>query len=425
MLVVPDANVLMADPLCRGIAWKIVAHAPSRWNLRVFVLEAIVREAVAGHARSVVEGQAALRRWSRKFHQDRIYRDALPRLAQAEEGYEQQLRLALEQLGATIAQPADIPHLQIIDRAINRRRPCDAKGDGYRDTLNWLTVLDLAQRHPHEKVVWVSNDRDFTDNDITVLHPHLIEDLDERGLQGRVLLANTLANVVLATAAENFSQPVTNLRDLLEQVEYETVVELVLSEIAGEALGAHVDPASCALPLASYDAVLTGFVPPAAFVSLEVKGSDADGQAIAEFAVTMLCKVTFASGVPPRDDEIYEGPFTTSSITKPLVIRGLVTLGASYRRPDGVEAISVTAPPNDPGHAAWQLVDFSSGAQAVTEVVTKDWRQRLQSRGLAELDSQVLQAAVAELAEPMWQRFQADSLAEPPQHDQEPETRSS
>jgi hypothetical protein len=88
--------------------------------------------------------------------------------------YAGRLRKRLEESGVEILPVPGFPHKDLVQRATERRRPCNDKGDGYRDTLNWLTLLDFAKAEPDHRIIWVSNNTDDFGSGGGELHPDLI-----------------------------------------------------------------------------------------------------------------------------------------------------------------------------------------------------------------------------------------------------------
>jgi hypothetical protein len=116
-------------------------------------------------------------------------------------GYVVALSRELEKIGVEVVEPVGSSHVEIAQRAVQRRRPYREKKryDGYAATVNWLTVLDLADRHP-DGVVWVSaNTRSFGGGEPSVWHDDIAAELRERRLDGRVWWATSLADVDLHT----------------------------------------------------------------------------------------------------------------------------------------------------------------------------------------------------------------------------------
>ncbi|WP_307718087.1 PIN domain-containing protein [Rhodococcus marinonascens] len=116
-------------------------------------------------------------------------------------GYAEEVAGELEGLGIDIVEPVDSSHVEIALRAVRCRRPyLDRKRhDGYPDTVNWLTVLNLADRNPADEVVWVSaNSRAFGSGETSMWHDEIWAELHDRGLERRVRWAVDLADVSLA-----------------------------------------------------------------------------------------------------------------------------------------------------------------------------------------------------------------------------------
>lgn len=94
-----------------------------------------------------------------------------------------------------------IPHISIADavrRDLDRRRPFEeiqhnkkVKSVGFRDAVIWETVLAiLADQTASDTVLFVSADKAFSDDASLSIHPHLLKDLDERGVsQSRLMSA--------------------------------------------------------------------------------------------------------------------------------------------------------------------------------------------------------------------------------------------
>ncbi len=72
-----------------------------------------------------------------------------------------------------------ISHERIVNRAILHKKPFDEKSEkGYRDSLIWESILDIAQKAEDEVVFITNNKKDFLSGETTDLHPELIADLE-------------------------------------------------------------------------------------------------------------------------------------------------------------------------------------------------------------------------------------------------------
>ncbi|MFC9356195.1 PIN domain-containing protein [Rhodococcus sp. NPDC057014] len=115
------------------------------------------------------------------------------------DGYVDSLARQLEAMGCDVIEPAYTSHLEIAARELQRRRPyVDRKRRGYTATVNWLTVLDIADRRPSEDVVWVSaNSRGFGSGEPGVWHDEIRAELQDRGLDHRLWWVTGLDDVDL------------------------------------------------------------------------------------------------------------------------------------------------------------------------------------------------------------------------------------
>lgn len=85
--------------------------------------------------------------------------------------------------GAIVADYPEVPHSEVVEYELMRRKPFSSSGAGYRDFLIWRTVVGIAKDGP---VAFISqNEKDFALDQ--KLHPQLVEDLVTRGLESGVV----------------------------------------------------------------------------------------------------------------------------------------------------------------------------------------------------------------------------------------------
>jgi len=94
--------------------------------------------------------------------------------------YEESLLMKLKSHGAIVTDYPGVSHSSVVQRALARRRPFTKGGKGYRDTLIWESVLELAESEGHP-VVFIASDEDFGTKQ-GQLHGDLQDDIEERGL---------------------------------------------------------------------------------------------------------------------------------------------------------------------------------------------------------------------------------------------------
>jgi len=64
----------------------------------------------------------------------------------------------------------------VVERAVNRIKPCSEGGRGFRDSLIWLSVLDIAKETEEKIIIFISNNtKDFA-SDNNTLHEYLLKE---------------------------------------------------------------------------------------------------------------------------------------------------------------------------------------------------------------------------------------------------------
>jgi rRNA-processing protein FCF1 len=210
MRVVVDANLITErDWFLRGASAEALLAAALRARVRLVVPEVVVREVATAHSERRAAAQSRLRAAQRDLRrlEGPLASDEAevavtdPFVRQA---YDSWLRQRLRDHRVEIP-PIPEASASLVDRALRRRRPFDAKGKGFRDALIWETVLGSAS----DTVVTVlatDNINDFGDDGSEGLHPDLLEDITGKGLSdGAVRLVRSLdaaAHLALEPARE-------------------------------------------------------------------------------------------------------------------------------------------------------------------------------------------------------------------------------
>jgi hypothetical protein len=177
MIVVVDANVIVEDPNLRSEVWKHLTVAVGRRRVRVLVPEIALEEAVAKRRQKLKLIGRTLRENAGRAPAEvrELAIQAQSECQRIGEEYEQNLRDIWAEGGFEIMPTSTAAHVDVARRAIKRVRPFNAQGNGYRDTLHWLTLLDVARQAPYEQVTFVTSDRIFSTKSNT-LFPSLIDE---------------------------------------------------------------------------------------------------------------------------------------------------------------------------------------------------------------------------------------------------------
>lgn len=224
--LVLDTTVLCADfHLSRPTTIQLVGAASSG-ILAIHVSSVSVAEAKRRYEEDLVElGQL----WHSKFRElsggrygEVIELDVDGTLREARRRYPELLEERLSRNGIQIEPVPDVAHEVLVARDLQRRLPFRAgqrgQSYGYRDALIWETVLRVAEQHPNDPVVFVTdNVRDFgrsstevesrrDDGTLTLAIELESEVRDRLGDETRVVMlrsSSEVVNVVVPTLASS------------------------------------------------------------------------------------------------------------------------------------------------------------------------------------------------------------------------------
>ena len=365
-----DTTEITSDPTCSGAAWRILAHRPESWKVRVVTTEVVVEEAVANYRRQTQASLGMVDKFEDKFGRplglSSITHGARKHVAEAQSSYDQKLRTLLTDAGVTVIPPAKLSHMDLVRRATLRRKPCNQHGDGYRDTLNWLTLIQKAKRYPKSDIIWVTrNSSDFLAESGDGLHTDLLEDLEEAGISN-VRLLNSVQDLAVELVANLGSDQPADLKQARTVLESGSLAEFVRSEVMFDAKSGELIPARCGLPVGTREARIEKIFA-VRDVQLEVVGQAAESTSLARFSAVLdtdlSAEISSAHDLSGFD-EITEAESGAAVLTgwvrKPLMVEGILTIG-NYDAPIASEISEIKALPGDPGLKAWENLKRQSG----------------------------------------------------------------
>jgi hypothetical protein len=339
--IVLDTNILSMSPYLSREEWNILERHMEDWHVRLLIPEVVLVETI----------NVAPRRWAderKKFAEAKVADlgiqdevDAVSRRIQERiDGYEKSLRSRLSELGAEIVPVPEIPHLDIAQRASDRRAPYQGKSkDGYRDTLIWLTVLDLAAKNSSDEIWFVSaNHQDFGAGETPfepparALHPDLRAELHAHGLQGRVRYTLSLAALVQHLAGIHLPISEDELEALISDVDPDGLQRLLAAQRM-----VVVDPIGVALTPELTGVFADHFLSTGSwtFSDAATRGSD---HWTANYSVEAVARIAGSTG-EPLDNSIV--------ISKPVLVSGTVAF-SNDGQPSDLRVSSVEALPGDP-----------------------------------------------------------------------------
>ena len=198
MYIVLDASSIIGEDFGRSPLFKTLLSASNTVGHTVCVPRLAIAETVAKFSRDFDRDRNLVSRHLGQLSKllGRAIVSEITELEPTTENtlFENSLVARLEAANVAIRGYPMVDHEDIANKAIARRRPFDVKGSGYRDTLIWLSTLELAGQ-TDSNLILVAEDGDFGDDN--GLHSDLVDDLVLGGYpKGKVTLFKSLSRVI-------------------------------------------------------------------------------------------------------------------------------------------------------------------------------------------------------------------------------------
>ncbi|RQO45834.1 hypothetical protein DBV08_18350, partial [Rhodococcus sp. KBW08] len=363
-IIVVDTNILCFTPSLRHKHFQSLADNGVKWGVRLVVPEVVFMETVNVVRRTWEETATAVSdlkigEFGLNGEKEAIEATIRTRIT----SYADDLRDRLDSLGFDVVPAPAVPHLEVAQRSAERRPPYlpgsddprQIPKDGYRDTLIWLTVMDIAKSNPDAEVWFVStNTKDFgpasnnwtgkstgskTDCPIN-FSDGLIEELADRGLADRVRYVTTLS--ALEQHFANQWQPVGD--EILAEWFDRTDRTNLANSLHAKLIGFPLDPEQSALAIDTFRAhIVSAERPLEGWQFSEGAGRGSEGGWTARFTVPVGVVIS-----------VIELPAaTTGEYTKTLNFSGVISVDASGTQEDLVVE-AATAFPDDENVEAWE-----------------------------------------------------------------------
>ncbi len=165
MKIILDANILLRDPRMKGADFKVLLDGLSLVPIKLFVPQVVLDEVVNKARETFTEANDAITKHNRKLAQfvDDESRLSLVQFDIANEvlAYKIWLTETLHAIGVTFIPYPDVPHKEVVQRELLRRKPFKDNGIGYRDTLIWESVRRVTYSGVEPVIFVTANTRDF------------------------------------------------------------------------------------------------------------------------------------------------------------------------------------------------------------------------------------------------------------------------
>ncbi len=184
MDVVLDTNIIAQDFLMNSTKFRLLFDYLKKTDSKIIMPQIVYQELAGVYAREIT---ARLKKFTgaRKDLVRRLVKDLPPEpvidVSDAVGTYMEFLKQSLGISDGDIVPYKDDFLRDLVARAIKRVKPFSEKGEGFRDTLLWLTVLDISREAEQETVTLISNDVKAFGHDHS-LYGVLSKELLERGL---------------------------------------------------------------------------------------------------------------------------------------------------------------------------------------------------------------------------------------------------
>ena len=179
MRIVVDTNIIRKEGFATSRLFRFLIRATQNAGDTVHLPEVVVLEAVARFEEELGKKKATLDKELTGLRSI-LGNPHQPLSIELEVAKEVRLfRERLEQITSGLDIP-EVPHEDLIKRAIRRKKPFDHNGSGYRDSLIWETVVELVSQ-TNENIILLSNDKAFRDGDEEHLAKELKEEVSQLG----------------------------------------------------------------------------------------------------------------------------------------------------------------------------------------------------------------------------------------------------
>lgn len=393
MILLLDSTALTSDPMFAGISWRILVHAARHDDVRICVTEVCRRESIANYQRRLTFAADGLAKWGTKYSGlglDGLQTTVQEDLAAKAADYEQVMASMFDRVPVEILDVPAVDHTTLIDRAVRRTPPCDSNGNGYRDTLNWFTILSLLEASEQETVVWVTADSgDFRDDGTDELHPDLKAELVALDRATGVVLKPSLQEASLYVAANLSAEIPPDLAAARTALVTSELANFVRSELLADPSGVEVDAASLALPVGVWGPFLDEVSNEVTTCTLDVTAPLESGESAIEVTITCTTAIIFEAPLNRADLDLAHALLSEGEAgrvyqtVKELRFRALVTVD-EFDRPTGGELLTVRAPEDDPGHELWRAEDWRRRVRVALPPDVQEALRGISNLGISE-----------------------------------------
>lgn len=177
MYIVLDTNIIYGNWYLRGPNISLLEKHIKPGQSKLVVPEIVVLEVKNLFRKEVEKSISAIKKLV-NLAPDTVRKIPIPDIEKICRGHEKAFTQRLKDLKAERPTHSDIPHTDLVDRALSCRKPFTESDKGYRDSLLWEVILRKVVGANHTTYFITNNHKDFgSKKKKGDLHSHLVEDL--------------------------------------------------------------------------------------------------------------------------------------------------------------------------------------------------------------------------------------------------------
>ena len=244
MKVILDSSIICRDFTLSGSTFRAFFDGLKPTGHSLYIPKVVFDESVNKYFERLKNSKREIEKGIRNL--ERLTKQEVSRpvgdedLERLKEEYKQLLQEKFNAIQVRYLNYPQTSHEEITKRALRRRKPFDGDGQkGYRDTLIWESILELASESQTEPIVFVTaNVKDFASGNDIQLHQDLLEDLTLRlgDEKGEVVLFKDLEDFV----DEHIKPALEFLKNTRSQLNYGKYSDLDLYEFVEGGLASYI-----------------------------------------------------------------------------------------------------------------------------------------------------------------------------------------
>lgn len=189
MDIILDSNIYRNDFLLRSSDFDVILDYLLRTDSSIYIPQIVLDEIRELHKRALKERIFNFNKANNNLKlilaDDSLVLDIKPfDLNEESNRYINYIKNRFNITERQIIEAKDTYFKEVTRRAVQREKPCGDDGQGFRDTIIWLTLKDYCLKSREKQITFISNnDKDFANSDKTELHDSLKKECDLLGIK--------------------------------------------------------------------------------------------------------------------------------------------------------------------------------------------------------------------------------------------------